>query len=84
MKPISELVNDREACERIAGFFLTGEYRGVLHNGDRIRIKGRFEMVEISENGYVFAPLVREYYNPFAFVALMNELGYGPVTKTKQ
>lgn len=81
MKPVRELINDREACERIAEFFLTGEYRGVLHNGDRIRINGRFGMVEISENGYVFAPPAREDYNPFDFIALMNELGYSPVQK---
>lgn len=87
MKPISELVNDREACDRIAELIMNSPCKNVqvgeAEAGLVFRIHtdtGYYTPMFLFWDGTV--TLQYEVYwptfNPFAFVALMNELGYGP------
>lgn len=95
MKPISELVNDRKACERIFRFFfgkrMLKEVKLLVNEEAKKeqvllvapgKIYGRKTVVKIRQNGSVSQAYEMEY-NPFAFVALMNELGYRPTEAKK-
>lgn len=94
MKPISELVNDREACERIWQFFSENKFEFVgsrqsdstkgmcivLHGVDRDRNPVEFGIYDdfITDVFIAFTSGIDDKADP-AFIALMNDLGYGPV-----
>lgn len=81
MKPISELVNDRDACERIGKYLLGADASLTSATVRRGRVEmefGQFEWVSIRLDGRMNSHDGISVPNPFAFVALMNELGYGP------
>lgn len=86
MKPISELVNDREACERIVSIFtMPGTVERVsfaptFRFGGYVSIETIAFEIQVYSEGHLIILDGEDTvpYNPFAFVSLMNELGYGP------
>lgn len=91
MKPISELVNDREACERIVSIFtMPGTVERVsfaptFRFGGYVSIETIAFEIQVYSEGHLIILDGEDTvpYNPFAFVSLMNELGYGPETEKK-
>ena len=87
MKPISEIVNDREACERIGKYLLGADASLTSATVRRGRVEmdfGPYEWLSIRLDGLINSHDGMSVPNPFAFVALMNELGYGPEGNTIQ
>lgn len=79
MKPISELVNDREACERIFSELTGGELVEVFTEPDHVELYGIMETygpgsTYIYFDGVYETPVGR----PKMIELILQELGYGP------